>query len=105
MAMALFWLVGLLVAILSLWMLRRSHDEDPVAKAWRKFCTKLARRGTERRASEGPRVFAARAAAEQPHVARRVGEIGDLYVSLRYGPAPDPALIATLQQRVREFRA
>jgi transglutaminase-like putative cysteine protease len=105
MAMALFWLVGLLVAILSLWMLRRSHDEDPVAKAWRKFCTKLARRGTERRASEGPRVFAARAAAEQPHVARRVGEISDLYVSLRYGPAPDPALVAALQQRVREFRA
>jgi hypothetical protein len=105
MAMALFWLVGLLVAILSLWMLRRSHDEDPVAKAWRKFCTKLARRGTERRASEGPRVFAARAAVEQPHVARRVGEISDLYVNLRYGPAPDPALVATLQQRVREFRA
>jgi transglutaminase-like putative cysteine protease len=104
-AMALFWLVGLLVAIFSLWMLRRAHDEDPVAKAWRRFCLKLARRGTERRASEGPRAFATRAAAEQPHVAARVGEISDLYVRLRYGPAPDPALIAALQVRVREFRA
>jgi transglutaminase-like putative cysteine protease len=104
-AMALFWLVGLVVAVFSLWMLRRSHDEDPVAKAWRKFCGKLARRGTERRASEGPRAFATRAAAEQPHLASPVGEISDLYVRLRYGAAPDPALVATLQRRVREFRA
>jgi len=105
MAMALFWLLGLLVAIFSLWMLRRAQDEDPVVKAWRKFCLKLARRGTERRAAEGPRAFAARAAAEQPHAAARVGEISDLYVRLRYGPAPDPALVAALQVRVREFRA
>jgi hypothetical protein len=76
-----------------------------VVRAWRRFCLKLARRGTERRASEGPRAFAARAAAEQPHVAARVGEISELYARLRYGPAPDPALVAALQVRVREFRA
>jgi transglutaminase-like putative cysteine protease len=104
-AMALFWLVGIVVAGFSLWILRRSHDEDPVAKAWRRFCVKLARRGTERRSSEGPRAFAARAASEQPHVAGPVAEISEIYVGLRYGPAPDPALVATLQQRVREFRA
>ncbi len=104
-AMALFWLVGLVVAVFSLWMLRRSHDEDPVAKEWRKFCGKLARRGTERRASEGPRAFAARVAAERPQLAGRVNEISDLYVRLRYGAAPDPTLVATLHQRVREFRA
>jgi transglutaminase-like putative cysteine protease len=105
MAMALFWLVGLLVAVFSLWMLRRAHEEDPVVKAWRRFCAKLARRGTERRAAEGPRAFAARAAAEHPHVAGRVAEIGELYVRLRYGPAPDPALVAKLQRQVKEFRA
>jgi len=104
-AMALFWAVGLVVAAFSLWILRRAHDEDPVAKAWRKFCAKLARRGTARRSSEGPRAFAARAASEQPHVADAVAGISTLYVRLRYGPAPDPALVAALQQRVREFRA
>ena len=43
-AMALFWLVGLVVAVFSLWMLRRSHDADPVARSWQRFCAKLARR-------------------------------------------------------------
>ncbi len=52
MAMALFWLVGLVVAAFSLWMLRRGHDEDPAVRAWRRFCAKLARRGSARRADE-----------------------------------------------------
>jgi hypothetical protein len=103
-AMALFWAVGLVVAVFSLWILRRSREEDPVAKAWRKFCAKLARRGTERRPSEGPRTFAVRAASEQPQVAGAVAGISALYVRLRYGPAPDPALVAAFQKSVREFR-
>ncbi len=104
MAMALFWLVGLVVAVFSLWLLRRAHGEDPVTLAWRRFCRKLARRGTERRPSEGARSFAARAAAEQPHVAADVNEIGDLYVSVRYRRDPDPSLVGLLRQRVRELK-
>ena len=104
MAMTLFWLVGLVVACFSLWMLRRAREQDPVARVWRRFCRKLARHGTERRHAEGPRAFAARAAAEQPHVAADVGEISDLYVSLRYGAAPDLENLTLLRQRVREFR-
>jgi transglutaminase-like putative cysteine protease len=104
MAMALFWLVGLVVAVFSLWLLRRAQGEDPVTLAWRRFCRKLARRGTERRPSEGARSFAARAAAEQPHVAADVNEIGDLYVSVRYRRDPDPSLVGLLRQRVRELK-
>ncbi|HTO47281.1 MAG TPA: DUF3488 and transglutaminase-like domain-containing protein [Burkholderiales bacterium] len=104
MAMTLFWLVGIVVACFSLWILRRAREQDPVARAWRRFCRKLARHGTERRDAEGPRAFAARAAAEQPHVAADVAEISALYVSLRYGAAPDLESLALLRQRVREFR-
>jgi transglutaminase-like putative cysteine protease len=104
MAMALFWLVGLVVAIFSLWLLRRAHGEDPVTVAWRRFCRKLARRGTGRRPSEGPRSFAARAATEQPHVAADVNQIGDLYVSVRYRRDPDPSLVGLLRRRVRELK-
>lgn len=104
MAMALFWLVGLVVALFSLWLLRRAHGEDPVTVAWRRFGRKLARRGTARRPSEGPSAFAARAAAEQPHVATDVAEIGALYVSVRYGRDPDPSLVGLLRQRVRELK-
>jgi transglutaminase-like putative cysteine protease len=104
MAMALFWLVGLVVAVFSLLLLRRAHGEDPVTFAWRRFCRKLARRGTERRPSEGARSFATRAANEQPHVAADVDEIGDLYVSVRYRRDPDPSLVGLLRQRVRELK-
>jgi transglutaminase-like putative cysteine protease len=104
MAMALFWLVGLVVAVLSLWLLRRAHGEDPVTVAWRRFGRKLARRGTARHPAEGPRSFAVRAATEQPHVAARVREIGDLYESVRYRPNPDPSLVGLLRQRVRELK-
>ncbi len=104
-AMALFWLVGLVVAVLSLWILHRSQDEDPVSMAWMRFCRKLARRGTDRRSSEGPRTFAARAAAEHPHLARAVAEITQLYISLRYGPTPDATVLELFRQRVREFRS
>ena len=104
MAMTLFWLVGLLVACFSLWMLRRAREQDPVLRAWRRFCRKLARHGTERRRAEGPRAVAARAAAELPHVAAEVAQISDLYVSLRYGATPHLASLALLRQRVREFR-
>jgi transglutaminase-like putative cysteine protease len=104
MAMALFWLVGLVVAIFSLWLLRRSQGEDPVSVLWRRFCRKLARRGTERGPHEGPRDFAARAAREQPHVAGDVAEISELYVRLRYRDAADASLLPLLRHRVRAFR-
>jgi transglutaminase-like putative cysteine protease len=104
MAMGLFWLVGLVVAVFSLWLLRRAHGEDAVTVAWRRFGRKLARRGTARHPAEGPRSFAARAAAEQPHVAADVREIGDLYESVRYRPNPDPSLVGLLRQRVRELK-
>jgi transglutaminase-like putative cysteine protease len=104
MAMTLFWLVGLVVAVFSLWMLRRAREQDPVARAWRRFCRKLARRGTARGPAEGPRAFAARAAAEQPHVAADVAAISELYVRLRYGSSPDAESLQLLRQRVREFK-
>jgi transglutaminase-like putative cysteine protease len=104
MAMALFWLVGLVVAVLSLWILRRSREADAVAAVWQKFCRKLARRGTERRLSEGPQAFAVRAAAEQPQAAVAVEEIGALYIRLRYRPSPDQAVLQEFQQRVKAFR-
>jgi transglutaminase-like putative cysteine protease len=104
MAMALFWLAGLVVAVFSLWLLRRSHADDPVTKVWRRFCAKLARRGTARVPHEGPRDFAARAAREHPDLAAEVAAISDLYVRLRYREDRDASLVAQLRQRVRAFR-
>jgi protein-glutamine gamma-glutamyltransferase len=51
----LFTVLGLITLALLAWSLRRLARPDPVQKAWRAFCRKLAARGVERAAHEGPR--------------------------------------------------
>ncbi|MFZ4792011.1 MAG: transglutaminase TgpA family protein [Candidatus Competibacteraceae bacterium] len=78
---------------------------DPVARAWQRFCARLARRGLACGAHEGPLAFAERVAIHRPELAIRVGEISKLYAALRYGPTVPPAAVRRLQRLVRRFRA
>ena len=81
----LFSFLGVMTLILLAWSLRRMARPDPVQKAWRTFCQKLAKRGVERAAHEGPRDYATRAAG----IARvSILRIGALYIGLRYGAQP-----------------
>jgi hypothetical protein len=75
-----------------------------VQKAWRKFCRKLALRGVERAAHEGPRDYSARAARSVPDARRTILRIGELYISLRYGARPSPPRLARLERLVRALR-
>ncbi|MGQ4808684.1 hypothetical protein NKDENANG_02072 [Candidatus Entotheonellaceae bacterium PAL068K] len=54
-------------------------------RAYQAFCTKLARRGMVRLASEGPFDFAARVEQWRPELAVQVEAITGLYSALRYG--------------------
>ncbi|MCC6135473.1 MAG: DUF3488 and transglutaminase-like domain-containing protein [Candidatus Contendobacter sp.] len=78
---------------------------DPVARAWQRFCVRLARRGLARSAHEGPLAFAERVAIQRPELAMRASEIGKLYAALRYGPTTPPTAVRRLQRLVRRFRA
>jgi transglutaminase-like putative cysteine protease len=99
----LFGFLGVMTLALLAWSLKRIARPDPVQRAWRLFCQKLAKRGVERAAYEGPRDFAARAARALPAARPTILRIGALYISLRYGaqPAPDGAL--QLRRLVREL--
>ena len=68
---ALFTFLGVMTLLLLAWSLRRLARPDPVQKAWRAFCRKLAARGVERAPHEGPRDYAARAARALPGRAAR----------------------------------
>jgi transglutaminase-like putative cysteine protease len=92
---------GLLVAGLR-WRNRRIRD--PVARAWLRFCARLARRGLPRGPHEGPLAFAERVAISRPELAGPAREIGRLYAVLRYGPAPSPANVRQLRRLARRFR-
>jgi transglutaminase-like putative cysteine protease len=99
----LFAFLGVMTLVLLVWSLRRLARPDPVQKAWRAFCRKLAARGIERVPSEGPRDYAARAARALPAVRRPILRIGALYIALRYGANPTPPGVARLRRLVREF--
>jgi len=100
----LFWIVGAILAVVALAMLRRGRPGDPAQAEWQRFCRKLERRGLARRPSEGPLEYATRIAAALPARAAEVARIRDLYVDLRYGPAPGPEPLTALRAHVRAFR-
>ena len=76
---------------------------DPVQKAWRAFCQKLAKRGVERAAHEGPRDYAVRAARAIPAARGSILRIGALYIGLRYGAQPISDGAVRLRRLVREL--
>ena len=100
----LFTALGIMTALLLLWSLRRLARPDPVQRAWRAFCAKLAARGVERSAHEGPRDYAERAARALPAARRAILHIAALYISLRYGPHASVRRARELRRLVRELR-
>jgi len=100
----LFAFLGAMTLVLLAWSLRRLARPDPVQKAWRAFCRKLAARGIERSPAEGPRDYTARAARALPAARRPILRIGALYITLRYGSRVHANGAAQLRRLVRELR-
>ncbi len=90
------------LALLWLWLSRKTRHPDPAVRAWRAFGAKLARRGVVRADNEGPENYAARAALALPGAAAQIRRIGDLYVQLRY--AEDRGLLGELRRCVRGLK-
>ncbi|HYX63052.1 MAG TPA: DUF3488 and transglutaminase-like domain-containing protein [Burkholderiales bacterium] len=103
MTATLFTLLGVLTLGLLAWSLRHIVRPDPVQKAWRTFCHKLAARGIERAGHEGPRDYSARAARALPGSRRAILRIASLYISLRYGAGTSRAGVQRLKRLVRHL--
>ena len=97
----LFSFLGAMTLVLLAWSLKRLARPDPVQRAWRLFCRKLASRGVERAAHEGPRDYAARAARAIPAARTSILRIGALYIGLRYGAQPSASGAMRLRKLVR----
>lgn len=104
-ALLLVVLVGSLLAGTAAWMfLRRPREQDPVARAWTRYCRRLARMGLPRRPDEGPQDYARRVTGERPDLKQPVWRITDTYTRLHYGaPGNRMAGISLLQKLVRRF--
>src|SRR6266852_5246491 len=103
MTIMLFWSVAGVLLLTALWLLRGIRREDPVQRAWLRFCDKLAHEGLARARAEGPLDYARRIALALPACENAVRAIAALYVDQRYGPRPDARPIARLKHLVREF--
>ncbi len=95
--------VGLIIAALLAWSLKRLVRPDPVQQLWQAFCRKLAAAGVEREPHEGPRDFTTRAARRFPKLAATIVSVGERYMALRYGAVRHDADLAELKRSVKEF--
>ncbi len=92
--------------LLSAWLAWefRPPPADAATRSYRRFTARLARRGIERPVHETPRDFLRRVLRFRPDLGRQAAAITELYLRLRYAPAPDPTDLDRLRLLVRHFR-
>ena len=101
--------LGLVSLAVALWLLRVRREQDPVQRAWLRFCRRLARQGLARAPHEGALDFAERAAAtlaQRRTAPERLGAlraIAEGYTALRYGRKPDKVAVAAFIRLTRSF--
>jgi transglutaminase-like putative cysteine protease len=92
------------LALVSIVLFRqRKPRADAAARAYARFCGRLARFGLSRAPAEGARDFARRAGASRPDLSHEIETITRLYLDARYGPAREAGL-AALEEAVSAFR-
>jgi transglutaminase-like putative cysteine protease len=106
--LALLLTTGLVLALLlvSGWLAWefRPRRADPVAASYRQFQRRLARQGIECAVGEAPRDFAQRVQRLRPDLAAIAQAITELYLRLRYLPAPAARDLSRLRGLVQRFR-
>lgn len=66
----------------------RKASTDPARRLYERYADKLARRGLAPLVGEGPLAYAGRVAASEPELAGPAERITQLYLKIRYEPAP-----------------
>ncbi len=97
-------LCGVALLLLTAWILRNRQRADPARRAWRRFTSRLAKRGIVWRPWEGPDTFAARAVAHLPAHAGQIHGIARCYARLRYAANPPLAGLSQLRKKIGAFR-
>ncbi|MCW9025603.1 MAG: DUF3488 and transglutaminase-like domain-containing protein [Gammaproteobacteria bacterium] len=93
-----FFIIGLLL------FRQRKTIDQPVLKAYEKFCKKLVRCGFEKKPYETATDFAQRVALKRQDLKQDVLHINSLYNQLRYASAPSRELLLNFKTLVQKFR-
>jgi transglutaminase-like putative cysteine protease len=102
---AMLGIITFITAVLA-WLLLKNNrgHTDKVVLVYDKFCQKIAKAQLQRHSNEGARDFADRACASLPEHSEQINAITRLYIGLRYGKNPSPALFLQLNQLVAAFK-
>ena len=95
--------VALLVIYFGWMQLRTRSRPDRVKTLYEHFCRKAARLGVQRDPFEGPSDFSNRAAQLLPNESKRIRQISNTYIALRYAPEPAGAGLDSFAREVRAF--
>lgn len=96
---------AIVMALLTIWALRRRTSADAIDRSWTRFCQRLNAIGYGRSTWEGPLDYAERLARQRPDLAITVRSIASDYARLRYGPADaDPAIDRRFHQSIKHFQ-
>ena len=101
--------LGLVSLAVALWLVRVKREDDPVQRAWLRFCKRLARQGVARAPHEGALDFAQRASTAlaqrhtPPERLSTLRAIAERYAALRYGRKPDRVAVAAFIRLTRSF--
>jgi transglutaminase-like putative cysteine protease len=95
--------VALLVIYFGWMQLRTRSRPDRVKTLYEHFCRKAARLGVQRDPFEGPADFSNRAAQLLPNESKRIRQISNTYITLRYAPEPASVALDGFAKEVRAF--
>lgn len=108
MTAALAALCGVVLLLLTAWILYTRKKLDPAVRLWKKFTARLAKRGVQWHTWEDPLVFAERAASILPVHADTIRGIANDYANLRYAVPPSfsnaDTPLTKLRARIAAFR-
>jgi transglutaminase-like putative cysteine protease len=80
----------------------RPRHREPVQRAYDALCRKLAKQSLPRHPHEGPDDYLNRVAQARPELAATLTTLRELYLGLRYGPAPDESQLRQFIQTVKQ---
>ncbi|MBK6638331.1 MAG: DUF3488 domain-containing transglutaminase family protein [Rhodocyclaceae bacterium] len=96
---------GVLMLLLTTWILWQRQKLDPALRIWQNFARKLERRGIQWQPWEGPLDFAQRAGEHWPERREQIHAFAQRYARLRYARTTDEGKTSALNALRRALRA
>ena len=94
----------LLMATATLMWHQNRRSQDPVVRAYQKFCHRLARHGYLRQRHEGPQAFCQRVSRQQPRWSPQIARICGIYIDMRYRQGMTKEKLRAFNRAVLAFR-